>query len=104
MAIGEWAVRWMFAEPQPREVDPVTLTWWLSRRLAREQLPHRRVVIEFDYTGEDATRIWLILDRGEASVEDKVAAVDAARCESGTSETDAGYVMVFCDDEAVASR
>ncbi|MBA2307839.1 MAG: transcriptional regulator [Pseudonocardiales bacterium] len=68
MAIGEWAVRWMFAEPQPREVDPVTLTWWLSRRLAREQLPHRRVVIEFDYTGEDATRIWLILDRGEPSV------------------------------------
>ncbi len=27
MAMGEWAVRWMFAEPEPREVDPVTLTW-----------------------------------------------------------------------------
>jgi len=53
-----------------------------------------------------ALALWpgLILDRGEASVEDKVAAVDAARCESGTSETDAGYVMVFCDDETVASR
>jgi DNA-binding HxlR family transcriptional regulator len=68
MAIGEWAVRWMFAEPQPREVDPVTLTWWLSRRLAHDQLPGQRVVIEFDYTGEGATRIWLILDRGEPSV------------------------------------
>lgn len=68
MAIGEWAVQWMFAEPQPREVDPVTLTWWLSRRLARDRLPNQRVVIEFDYTGNDATRLWLILDRGEPSV------------------------------------
>ena len=32
MAFGEWAVRWMFAEPEPREVDPVSLTWWMSRR------------------------------------------------------------------------
>ena len=22
MAVGEWAVRWMFSEPEPRDVDP----------------------------------------------------------------------------------
>ncbi|WP_328995511.1 helix-turn-helix transcriptional regulator [Kribbella sp. NBC_01245] len=68
MAIGEWAVRWMFAEPEPREVDPVTLTWWMSRRLARDELPAGRVIIEFDYRGDDPTHIWLILDHQEASV------------------------------------
>ncbi len=39
MAVGEWAVRWMFSEPEPREVDPVTLTWWMSRRLVADALP-----------------------------------------------------------------
>jgi len=68
MAFGEWAVRWMFAEPEPRQVDPVTLTWWLSRRLHLPRLPARRVVVEFDYGGSTPTRIWMVLDRGEPSV------------------------------------
>jgi DNA-binding HxlR family transcriptional regulator len=68
MALGEWAVRWMFAEPQPADVDPVALTWWMHRRVNRDRLPDRRVVIEFDYRGHGATVIWLVLDRGEPSV------------------------------------
>lgn len=68
MALGEWAVRWMFAEPEPAEVDPIALTWWMHRRVDRDRLPDRRVVIEFDYRGPNATLIWLVLDRGEPSV------------------------------------
>jgi len=68
MAIGEWAVRWLFAEPLPSEVDPITLTWWMHRRVDTARLPDRRVVVEFDYAGADPTTIWLVLDRGEPSV------------------------------------
>lgn len=68
MAIGEWAVRWMFAEPEPAEVDPVALTWWMHRRVDASHLPDRRVVVEFDYRGAGATVIWLVLDRGDPSV------------------------------------
>ena len=68
MAIGEWAVRWLFAEPLPADVDPITLTWWLHRRVDPARLPDRRVVVEFDYTGADATTLWLLLDHGEPSV------------------------------------
>jgi DNA-binding HxlR family transcriptional regulator len=68
MALGEWAVRWMFTEPTTADVDPVTLTWWMHRRIDPAQLPDRRVVIEFDYRGPGATTIWLVLDRGEPSV------------------------------------
>ncbi len=68
MAIGEWAVRWMFSEPEPRDVDPVTLTWWMSRRTVAERLPEDRTVVQFDYSGEDPTRIWIVLERREASV------------------------------------
>ena len=68
MAVGEWAVRWMFTEPEPREVDPVTLTWWMSRRLVVDALPGERTVVEFDYHGEDPTRIWIVIERRESSV------------------------------------
>lgn len=67
-ALGEWTIRWMYTEPQPAEVDPVGLTWWMHRRVDIANLPDRRVVIEFDYRGHNATVIWLILDRGEPSV------------------------------------
>lgn len=71
MSIGEWAVRWMFAEPEPQDVDPVTLIWWLSRRLDHDRQPGERVVIEFDFqadVGTDPTTLWLILERHDASV------------------------------------
>jgi hypothetical protein len=67
-ALGEWAIEWMFTEPAPEVVDPVTLTWWMHRRIAPDRLPDRRVVVEFDYRGDDAMIIWIVLDRGEASV------------------------------------
>ena len=68
MAVGEWAVRWMFSEPEPREVDPVTLTWWMSRRIVPDAVPPHRTVVEFDYGGDDPTRIWMVLERRETSV------------------------------------
>ncbi len=68
MAVGEWAVKWMFSEPEPREVDPVTLTWWMSRRIVADALPGQRTVLQFDYGGEDPARIWMVLERREASV------------------------------------
>src|SRR5262245_29897884 len=43
-AMGEWAVRWLYTEPQPPDVDPTTLMWWLHRRVDIERLPDRRVV------------------------------------------------------------
>lgn len=68
MAVGEWAVRWMFSEPEPREVDPVTLTWWMSRRTVADTLPEQRTVIEFDYLGDSPKRIWMVIDHRETSV------------------------------------
>jgi DNA-binding HxlR family transcriptional regulator len=68
MAIGEWAVRWIYTEPEPHQVDPVTLTWWMHRRIDVDRMPDRRVVIQFAYLAERTTQVWLILDRGEPSV------------------------------------
>jgi DNA-binding HxlR family transcriptional regulator len=68
MALGEWTVRWLFAEPLPREVDPVTLMWWMHRRVDRARMPAGRVVVQFVYRDDERTTIWLLFDRGEPSV------------------------------------
>ncbi|MGD9704131.1 MAG: winged helix-turn-helix transcriptional regulator [Acidimicrobiia bacterium] len=68
MALGEWAVRWLLTEPEPTEIDPLGLTWWMHLRVDTDKLPDRRVVVEFDYRGVNATVVWLVLDRGEPSV------------------------------------
>ena len=103
MALGEWAVRWILEEPDPADIDPVTLTWWMHRRITSDHLPDRRVVIEFDYLGTNAAVIWLVLDRGEPSVcttppgfdTDVVVTTDAA-----------SFMRVFSglDDLAAARR
>ena len=66
--LGRWAIEWLFDDLRPHEVDPVTLTWWMHRRVDAERLPPGRVVIEFDHTAPKPLAIWMVLDRGEASV------------------------------------
>jgi DNA-binding HxlR family transcriptional regulator len=67
-ALGKWAVHWLFDELRPHEVEPVNLMWWMHRRIDREKLPSNRVVIEFAHTAPERTVLWMVLDRGEASV------------------------------------
>lgn len=68
MALGRWAVQWLFDDLAPHEVDPITLTWWMHRRVDAANLPPDRVVIQFDHTAPERLSIWMVLDRGEASV------------------------------------
>jgi len=68
MALGEWSVRWLYADPLPAQIDPITLTWWMHRRVEAAALPDQRVTIEFDYRQAVPPRIWMVLDRGEPSV------------------------------------
>lgn len=68
LALGEWSVNWLFDELQPGEIDAQTLTWWLHRNVDPGQLPPGRVVIEIDHTAPVRERLWMVIDRGEASV------------------------------------
>lgn len=68
MVMGQWAVRWRFDEHTSDDVDPVTLTWWMHRRVDVAMLPPTRVVVQFDHTAPQRQTLWVMLDRGEASV------------------------------------
>lgn len=66
-AMGRWAVEWLYDEFED-DVDAVTLMWWMHRLLVEDGLPSTRVVVEFRHTAPEVITIWLVLDRGEASV------------------------------------
>jgi hypothetical protein len=68
-ALATWGARWAFREPQPEELDAGLLMSWISRRIAREHLPERRVVVRFDFTnGRRRQRFWLLLARAEVAM------------------------------------
>jgi DNA-binding HxlR family transcriptional regulator len=67
-ALGAWGVRWAFQDPQPEELDGGLLVWKIHQRINRERLPQRRTVVEFDFTGPRARRVWLLLEPREVSV------------------------------------
>lgn len=67
-SLGRWSIEWLFDELRPHDVDPVTLTWWMHRRIATDRLPRTRTVLELRHTGPQSEVLWMVLDRGEASV------------------------------------
>ena len=50
------------------ELDGGLLVWKIHQRIRRELLPERRTVVEFDFTGPRARRVWLLLEPREVSV------------------------------------
>lgn len=66
--LGGWGARWAFGDPRPSELDPLVLLWWMRRRVNRDRLPARRLVIEFEFRGGRAGRYWLVLERSDVSV------------------------------------
>jgi DNA-binding HxlR family transcriptional regulator len=67
-ALGTWGVRWAFGEPRPDELDAGLLAWRMHQRIARDLLPDRRTVVEFEFTGSRGRRVWLVLEPREVSV------------------------------------
>lgn len=67
-SLGRWAVEWLFDDLRPHDVPPTTLMWWMHRRVDPERFPPGRTVVEFQHTAPAPQTIWMVLDRGEASV------------------------------------
>ena len=68
VSLGRWAVTWRHDELEMDDVGAVQLMWWMHRLVVRDALPPGRVVVQFDHTAPVRQSIWLVLDRGEASV------------------------------------
>jgi DNA-binding HxlR family transcriptional regulator len=59
--LAAWGARWAFGEPEPEELDPDLLVWWLHRRLDASKLPDPRYVIFIDFT-DHPKRFWIVVE------------------------------------------
>ena len=66
-SLGEWAAVWAFTDPDPDELDPDLVIRWISRHVATDQLPDRRIVVRFAVTLPRRS-YWLLLEQNEVSV------------------------------------
>jgi DNA-binding HxlR family transcriptional regulator len=67
-SLTRWGAKWAFGEPEPAELNPVLLLWWMRDAVNREALPEQRVVVEFYFRETRPKRFWLVLDPGDVSV------------------------------------
>lgn len=68
MALGEWAARRAFGDPEPADLKPEVLMGWIARRVNRDLLPDRRVLVRFDLRDTPKRWWWMILEAADVSV------------------------------------
>ena len=66
--LGVWGARWVNNDIGPADTDPDLLLWDMHRRINRDLLPARRVVVRFDLSGMHTRSYWLVLKRDDVSV------------------------------------
>lgn len=77
VAMGQWSVRWLYHELRPRDIDAVTLMWWMHRRIDTSRLPSGRVIVQFDHTAPDKITLWMVFERGQVSLCTQYPGADA---------------------------
>ena len=64
--LATWGARWTFGEPEPDELDPDLLLWWLHRQLDTTKLPRPRFTVYVPFT-DHPKRYWIVAEE-EASL------------------------------------
>lgn len=65
--MAEWGARWAFPDPQPADLDPDLLVWWIHGQIDQNVAPGARVVVEIEFLDCKA-RYWLVLEADDVSV------------------------------------
>ena len=71
--LGAWGQRWARAQIGIGDLDPGLLMWDIHRRVNVDELPPKRVVVRFDFSGVPATircakTWWLVLKQPEVDL------------------------------------
>ena len=67
-SLTEWGAKWAFGEPEPSELDPVLLLWWMRGRVYFERLPQKQIVVEFVFHPAHKRKYWLVMKPDDVSV------------------------------------
>lgn len=66
-ALGYWAVKWTFRDPERDQLDVGWLVWRLRPQVCAGKLPPGRTTIEFRAVGRKPGSAWLVVERGEVT-------------------------------------
>lgn len=66
-SMADWGAKWAFPEPEPEELDPDLLVWWIHGQIDQDMAPGARVVVEIDFSDCKA-RYWLVIEADDVSV------------------------------------
>jgi hypothetical protein len=71
--LGHWGLVHARDRIKPTDLDPSILLWGFRKRAILKQLPERRVVLRFEFSGVPSNRtkfriMWLVLERSGADV------------------------------------
>jgi DNA-binding HxlR family transcriptional regulator len=62
-ALGHWAAKWSFGDPEDEELDVAWFAWRLHQHVQTERLPDERVVVQITADGPGGGLAWIVLDR-----------------------------------------
>jgi DNA-binding HxlR family transcriptional regulator len=74
-----WSERFVPDDPAMVERDPDIVIMWLTQRIDPDSIPERRAVVEFEISGMNVKKGWLVLERGlpvSICIEDPVLSGD----------------------------
>jgi hypothetical protein len=63
-----WGALWTFGEPDPTDLDPLLLLWWMRSRICIDQLPQEHIVVQFDFYGATTGTYWLLITTDDVSI------------------------------------
>ncbi len=66
--LGTWGAQWAFGDPEPEELDPLLLLWWMRRRVHLHLLPAQRIVVQFDFRGQRTGSYWFVMQPPDVSL------------------------------------
>jgi DNA-binding HxlR family transcriptional regulator len=66
LSLRSWAERWVPEDPAMVQRDPDVIMLWMTHRADPATAPERRAVLEVDFGGPRAKKVWLVLERGAA--------------------------------------
>lgn len=67
-ALLMWGAKWSFGDPNPEDLDPLLLMWWMRGRVDKAQIPDDRITIQFNFYAPKTDSYWLVISKDDVVI------------------------------------